>query len=614
MNHVVDVGEAGDEAGEPTLTAARGNSYQAAAVGRHVGTDGADFYDPVLIHRPHPSSADCTTGPSVRAVNNAAPDGSPTGPDLANGGPPEEPPVDRAEQTALIAGVALPIKTIGSEAIYGNLHAGADRPSTLGQSGDSGANQTTASITVTTALSPPAAVSIPPSEANPVLEIIPISTGAGYLTIDLELDANAQRAPSSYISGWETAANLLSEYIHDPITINIEVGYTEYPGDDSSEGVGFASAAPVQSITDTYSQVRNFLLGTEASDVISAVDDLPNTTSLNGVTNFLVANAEAKAWKQISATNTAIDGYAGFGTGIASDAIVGVALHEFAHAMGRIVGSSGLSLFRYTSPGVHDFSSNIPTSASYFSINGGATTLANFGTLSDPSDFLNDSLTPNDPFDEHYTPGSTVQSLTTLDQTVLDMLGFGGPPPPAQLYDFYFVYNDGSFYYGTVADNSRYGYHTGEQISESTGYYYIWAAAGATARLVGSVQTTVYYAASNGTSYTPYDYNLGATDGSAGLGSEADLISANGGYYEYGVGGVYEATPPRTITGASAAGGSGGTLSISDGTHTANLALLGQYAASGFAAAPDAGGGTLVTYAVAQGGSDTATWLTSPQH
>jgi hypothetical protein len=39
----------------------------------------------------------------------------------------------------------------------------------------------------------------------------------------------------------------------------------------------------------------------------------------------------------------------------------------------------------------------------------------------------------------------------------------------------------------------------------------------------------------------------------------------------------------------------GGTLSVSDGIHTANLALLGQYTAASFAAASDGHGGTLIT-------------------
>lgn len=39
-----------------------------------------------------------------------------------------------------------------------------------------------------------------------------------------------------------------------------------------------------------------------------------------------------------------------------------------------------------------------------------------------------------------------------------------------------------------------------------------------------------------------------------------------------------------------------GTLSVTDGTHTASVTLLGQFAAAGFATASDGNGGTLVTY------------------
>jgi hypothetical protein len=40
---------------------------------------------------------------------------------------------------------------------------------------------------------------------------------------------------------------------------------------------------------------------------------------------------------------------------------------------------------------------------------------------------------------------------------------------------------------------------------------------------------------------------------------------------------------------------SGGTLSVSDGTRTANIALLGQYMAGSFATSADGHGGTLIT-------------------
>jgi autotransporter passenger strand-loop-strand repeat protein len=92
--------------------------------------------------------------------------------------------------------------------------------------------------------------------------------------------------------------------------------------------------------------------------------------------------------------------------------------------MGRLPGDTVLFLFDYTSSGSHSFGNF--GSASYFSVDGGKSVLADFGVNSDPGDFLNNSLTVNDPFDEFYTPGSTLQSLTALDQTMIDMLGFGG--------------------------------------------------------------------------------------------------------------------------------------------------------------------------------------------
>jgi hypothetical protein len=52
-----------------------------------------------------------------------------------------------------------------------------------------------------------------------------------------------------------------------------------------------------------------------------------------------------------------------------------------------------------------------------------------------------------------------------------------------------------------------------------------------------------------------------------------------------------------TIGYTANAAGTGGSLSISDGTHSASVALLGQFAAAGFQVGSDAGGGAMVTYA-----------------
>jgi hypothetical protein len=56
----------------------------------------------------------------------------------------------------------------------------------------------------------------------------------------------------------------------------------------------------------------------------------------------------------------------------------------------------------------------------------------------------------------------------------------------------------------------------------------------------------------------------------------------------------------------------GGTLSVTDGSHSANIALLGNYIASSFAVLGDDQGGTLVVAEASQSASHSL--LTSPQH
>ena len=60
------------------------------------------------------------------------------------------------------------------------------------------------------------------------------------------------------------------------------------------------------------------------------------------------------------------------------------------------------------------------------------------------------------------------------------------------------------------------------------------------------------------------------------------------------------------------AGNTGGSLAISDGTHSANLALLGQYAVSGFAVSSDGHGGTLLQEATSISTATQGMLLTQP--
>jgi hypothetical protein len=51
----------------------------------------------------------------------------------------------------------------------------------------------------------------------------------------------------------------------------------------------------------------------------------------------------------------------------------------------------------------------------------------------------------------------------------------------------------------------------------------------------------------------------------------------------------------HSTLGYAANGSNGGTLTVSDGTHTANIALLGNYIASSFTLTSDGHGGSLIT-------------------
>jgi hypothetical protein len=263
------------------------------------------------------------------------------------------------------------------------------------------------------------------------------------MTINLVFDSNAQSAPQSFRDGMQTAASIIDAAFSDPVTINIEVGFGEFPGGGSispnvSEG-GFA-----QSISESYPTLRNLLASHETSaNDRTSVNSLPNTTTIQGQANVVIGSGLAKALGVLAPSNGALDGIVGMGTNFTGNALIATALHEITHAMARVGGTrASEDLFRFTSAGIRLFNGNIPAPASYFSIDNGVTKLADFGQTSDPSDFLNSaadvppgnpssSLTPNDPFDEFIT-GHTATTLTSIDLEQMDVLGFtlaGNPAP-----------------------------------------------------------------------------------------------------------------------------------------------------------------------------------------
>src|SRR5207248_3597818 len=115
-------------------------------------------------------------------------------------------------------------------------------------------------------------------------------------------------------------------------------------------------------------------------------------SSIQGQASLAVWNAQLKLWGLMGANDlTTDDGSATFATDIDPNLLVGVALHELTHAMGRVPYGSApdiFDLFRFTSAGTRLFSSANTAPAAYFSIDGGNTKLADYGRTSDPSDFL----------------------------------------------------------------------------------------------------------------------------------------------------------------------------------------------------------------------------------
>jgi hypothetical protein len=66
-----------------------------------------------------------------------------------------------------------------------------------------------------------------------------------------------------------------------------------------------------------------------------------------------------------------------------------------------------------------------------------------------------------------------------------------------------------------------------------------------------------------------------------------------------------------SVSFVEAAGGTSGTLTVTDGAHTANITLLGQYMASQFTSASDGHGGTLIGDPSVAAGNDAATLVAS---
>ena len=246
-----------------------------------------------------------------------------------------------------------------------------------------------------------------------------VAETSGGLVVNLLFDAAAMAAPLSFRQGIEQAAAILSGAISDKITVNLNIDY-------SGTGGG-AAAGPDNGQFVSYTTVRADLIN-DATPGDTTFNALPSGSTIQGQSSVAVWNAQLKLFGLLGANDTTTDdGSATFATDINPNLLVGVALHELTHAMGRVPYGPQpdiFDLFRFTSPGTRLFLNGATAPAAYFSLDGGTTKVADYGQTSDASDFLNSGVQgSNDPFNEFYT-GSTLQQLTAIDLKQLDALGF----------------------------------------------------------------------------------------------------------------------------------------------------------------------------------------------
>ena len=253
------------------------------------------------------------------------------------------------------------------------------------------------------------------------------------MNINLIWDSNALAAPQSFRDGVQAAASVLEAAIDNPITVNISIGYGEYDegGPQSQPLTGDFSLGGINTEIDiSYTALTNAMAGVASSLADYAeLNSLPKTTALQGKNTFYISTAQAKAFGALPADGSGIDGYAGFPTSFTGSTLLGAAIVELTHALGFLsAGGGALSLVQYTSPGEHLLiNTDISSTPAYFSLNGGATDLANYNVGNDTTLFENLSDAYNDPI-------SGVSTLSALDIEELDAVGYNtnaDTPPPS---------------------------------------------------------------------------------------------------------------------------------------------------------------------------------------
>lgn len=258
------------------------------------------------------------------------------------------------------------------------------------------------------------------------------------MQLNFVYDPSVANAPAGFKSALAVAAGYFDGLITNNITVTITVGWGEDNG-QAVTGNTIAEGGPNYT-TETYAQVVAGLTRAATSvDDLSAVAHLPAIDPFPS-NSFAVSLAEQEAWGQVSANSPRTDGAIGFNSAdtytfdpnnrsvAGAYDFIGVAEHEIAHALGRFSSDDAnpagmytpMDLFKYTSPGVL---AQIPSTPSYFSVDGGTIALSPFDASSsgDPGDWA--ASVTGDSF-QSYNAAGTTNVVTPTDIRLLDVLGY----------------------------------------------------------------------------------------------------------------------------------------------------------------------------------------------
>jgi hypothetical protein len=259
---------------------------------------------------------------------------------------------------------------------------------------------------------------------------------------------------STVEAAFTAAALFYGNSFSDPATVNIQVSWGQVQGFSlPSFALGASTRVYVgpncQNCAFPYGFIRTLLLSDASGSIdTTALSFLPDPASVTSAdpnyqaytAPYFVPVAEARAIGLYPANDIQIDGYIGFGGSSTSQYSYNafgsitpgtydfdaVAKHEIAEVLGRVSGIGlgfymPLDLFRYSSPGLLDYTASGPA---YLSSNGGMNAERGFNNRS-PGD-VSDWSSPSSPPDvsDAFTAAGVAPSFGFQDQDALDLIGW----------------------------------------------------------------------------------------------------------------------------------------------------------------------------------------------